>query len=75
MSIQALYTAASGMNSMQTKLDVIANDLLIHGLQWTGTLAGMASEEMEHPLPIPPEFRPWTSPDTAQFRKHARLQS
>ena len=27
MSIQALYTAAAGMNSMQTKLDVIANNL------------------------------------------------
>ena len=27
MSIQALYTAATGMNSMQTKLDVIANNL------------------------------------------------
>lgn len=27
MSIQALYTAASGMDAMQTKLDVIANNL------------------------------------------------
>jgi flagellar basal-body rod protein FlgG len=27
MSIQALYTAASGMNSMQAKLDVISNNL------------------------------------------------
>jgi flagellar basal-body rod protein FlgG len=27
MSVQALYTAAAGMNSMQTKLDVIANNL------------------------------------------------
>ena len=27
MSIQALYTAATGMNSMQAKLDVIANNL------------------------------------------------
>ena len=27
MSVQALYTAATGMNSMQTKLDVIANNL------------------------------------------------
>ena len=27
MSVQALYTACTGMNSMQTKLDVIANNL------------------------------------------------
>ena len=27
MSIQTLYTAASGMDAMQTKLDVIANNI------------------------------------------------
>lgn len=27
MSVQTLYTAATGMQSMQTKLDVIANNL------------------------------------------------
>ena len=27
MSVQTLYTAASGMDAMQTKLDVIANNL------------------------------------------------
>ncbi|HEV3415960.1 MAG TPA: flagellar basal body protein, partial [Pirellulales bacterium] len=27
MSIQALYTAATGMESLQSKLDVIANNL------------------------------------------------
>jgi fructose-1,6-bisphosphatase I len=41
----------------QKKLDVLSNDILIEATQWTGTLTGMASEEMEDPLPIPPEFR------------------
>jgi len=41
----------------QKKLDVISNDILIEASQCTGTLTGMASEEMEHPLPIPPEYR------------------
>jgi fructose-1,6-bisphosphatase I len=41
----------------QKKLDVISNDIMIEASQWTGTLAGMASEEMEFPLPIPPEHR------------------
>ncbi|WP_085314284.1 class 1 fructose-bisphosphatase [Derxia lacustris] len=33
----------------QKKLDVISNDLLLSGNAWTGALAGMASEELEHP--------------------------
>jgi len=33
----------------QKKLDVISNDLLLLGNAWTGVLAGMASEELEHP--------------------------
>jgi fructose-1,6-bisphosphatase I len=37
----------------QKKLDIISNDVMINALDWTGHLAGMASEEMEHPLPIP----------------------
>lgn len=41
----------------QKKLDVISNVLMIAASEWTGTLAGMASEEMEHPLPIPPQYR------------------
>lgn len=37
----------------QKKLDIIANDTLIAASEWGGTLAGMASEEMEEPYPIP----------------------
>lgn len=37
----------------QKKLDIISNDVMVNSLEWTGHLAGMASEEMDHPLPIP----------------------
>ena len=37
----------------QKKLDIISNDIMVDALDWTGHLAGMASEEMEDPLPIP----------------------
>jgi fructose-1,6-bisphosphatase I / sedoheptulose-1,7-bisphosphatase len=40
----------------QKALDVIANDTFIRATEWEGVLSGMASEEMEHPLPIPPEY-------------------
>ena len=37
----------------QKKLDVIANDVMIAGTQWTGQVAGLASEELDEMLPIP----------------------
>ena len=37
----------------QKKLDVIANDVLLEANAWGGHLAGLASEEMEHSMPIP----------------------
>ena len=37
----------------QKKLDIISNDVMINSLEWTGHLAGMASEEMDDPLAIP----------------------
>lgn len=40
----------------QKKLDVIANQMLLDGLAWTGLVSGMASEEMEHASPIPAEY-------------------
>ena len=40
----------------QKKLDVISNDMFIKANEWGGHLAGMASEEMEQPYPIPPEY-------------------
>lgn len=40
----------------QKKLDVISNDMFIKANEWGGHLAGMASEEMEQPYPIPGEY-------------------
>ena len=37
---------------VQQKLDIIANDLLIEGVQTCKSLAGLASEEMELPLSV-----------------------
>ncbi len=36
----------------QKKLDVLANELFIRNCEWGGHLAGMASEEMDEPMPI-----------------------
>jgi len=40
----------------QQKLDVLANDVILHGCEWGGLVAGMGSEEMEDPYTIPAEF-------------------
>jgi len=37
----------------QKKLDILANEMLIEANEWGGTLAAMASEELEEPLGIP----------------------
>jgi fructose-1,6-bisphosphatase I/sedoheptulose-1,7-bisphosphatase len=40
----------------QKKLDVLSNDVFIHRTEWSGNLAGMASEEMELPYQIPAHY-------------------
>jgi len=52
--IGLLGSAGTGnvQGEVQQKLDVIANDLLIEGVQDCKSLAGLASEEMELPLPV-----------------------
>lgn len=40
----------------QKKLDVISNDMFMRANEWGGHLAGMASEEMEAPYPIPDRY-------------------
>ena len=40
----------------QKKLDVISNEILLEANEWGGHLAAMASEEMEHPHPIPGRY-------------------
>ncbi|MGZ8226073.1 MAG: class 1 fructose-bisphosphatase [Methylococcaceae bacterium] len=41
---------------VQKKLDVITNDIMINALNWTGHLAGMASEEDDDLISIPPQY-------------------
>jgi fructose-1,6-bisphosphatase I / sedoheptulose-1,7-bisphosphatase len=41
---------------VQKKLDVVSNRMVIATAEWSGHLAGMASEEMEHPYQIPPSY-------------------
>ena len=40
----------------QKKLDVITNDIFMRSTEWSGHLAGMASEEMEDVYPIPVRY-------------------
>ncbi|MDD5274543.1 MAG: class 1 fructose-bisphosphatase [Methylovulum sp.] len=41
---------------VQKKLDIITNDIMINALNWTGQLAGMASEEIDDIIPIPAQY-------------------
>lgn len=41
----------------QKKLDVLSNEIFVHGVEWTGAVAGMASEEMDDCLPTPQQFK------------------
>lgn len=39
---------------VQKKLDIITHDIMVNALDWTGSLAGMASEEIDDIIHIPP---------------------
>src|SRR5690349_5686772 len=41
---------------VQKKLDVLSNEILLEANEWGGHLAAMASEEMDHPHPIPNRY-------------------
>jgi fructose-1,6-bisphosphatase I len=41
---------------VQKKLDIITNDIMVSALNWTGHLAGMASEEMDEIISIPEQY-------------------
>ena len=41
---------------VQKKLDVLTNEAMLRHCEWGGQLAGMASEEMDDPYPIPAEY-------------------
>jgi fructose-1,6-bisphosphatase I / sedoheptulose-1,7-bisphosphatase len=40
----------------QHQLDVLAHEVIIRSCEWGGLLAGMVSEELEHPYPVPVEY-------------------
>jgi fructose-1,6-bisphosphatase I len=41
---------------VQKKLDIITHDIMVNALNWTGNLAGMASEEMDDIMQIPQQY-------------------
>lgn len=41
---------------VQKKLDIITHDIMVEALNWTGHLAGMASEEIDEPIKIPAQY-------------------
>ncbi|HSN93215.1 MAG TPA: class 1 fructose-bisphosphatase [Anaeromyxobacteraceae bacterium] len=47
---------ANSQGERQQKLDVLANEILLSACEWGGILAGMASEEMEVPYPVPGRY-------------------
>ena len=49
-------SAVNVQGETQKKLDVLSNDLFVRMNQWAGHLAGMASEEMDHPCQIPSQY-------------------
>jgi len=42
---------------VQKPLDVLTNDLMLQHNEWSGLVAGMASEELEQPYDIPAEYQ------------------
>lgn len=50
-------TATNVQGEQQVPLDVLADELVIEHCEWSGLLAGMASEEREEPIQIPEEFQ------------------
>lgn len=41
---------------IQKKLDIITNDIMVRALDWSGSLGGMASEEINDPIKIPNQY-------------------
>ncbi len=60
--VGALGNANSGgavnvQGEVQKKLDVLSNDVMLRENEWSGHIAGMASEEMEDIYPVPAQFK------------------
>ena len=52
-SLDGVQTQVNAGGDDQKPLDVVANDIMVATCEWGGQLAGMASEEMDEPYPIP----------------------
>jgi fructose-1,6-bisphosphatase I/sedoheptulose-1,7-bisphosphatase len=50
-------TGVNVQGEVQKKLDVISNEYFTQMTEWGGHLAGMASEEMDHPYQIPNSYQ------------------
>jgi fructose-1,6-bisphosphatase I/sedoheptulose-1,7-bisphosphatase len=48
--------ALNVQGEVQKPLDVLSNEIFVRMNEWSGHLAGMASEEMDQPCQIPPAF-------------------
>src|SRR5581483_8238992 len=48
--------AGNVQGEAQKKLDVLSNEILLEANEWGGHVAGLASEEMDHPHAIPHDF-------------------
>jgi fructose-1,6-bisphosphatase I/sedoheptulose-1,7-bisphosphatase len=52
----ALGGAVNAQGEVQKPLDVLSNEIFVRMNEWSGQLAGMASEEMDQPMQIPPTY-------------------
>ncbi|GAC1534870.1 MAG: class 1 fructose-bisphosphatase [Candidatus Velthaea sp.] len=52
----AVVTSINVQNEEQKALDVIANDIMLRECEVGGQVCGMASEELEYPYTIPPDY-------------------
>lgn len=57
LNAAAVATNLNVQGEEQKALDVISNDIMLQECARGGTLCGMASEELETPSSIPPEYR------------------
>ncbi len=48
--------AVNVQGEVQKRLDVVSNEMFVRQAEWSGHLAGMASEEMDAPYQIPGEY-------------------
>jgi len=51
-----MFDTKNSQGETQAKLDVFANEAMLRACEWGGLVAGMASEELAEPYPVPQEF-------------------